>query len=214
MKLLLALTAIIALGCASSAADAAELKVATVNLKKAFDDYWKTKQADKQLKDEAATHEKRYKEMMEDIKKTDEEYRKLAESTNDTAIAETEREKRKKAAVDKLRQLQDMDGALKAWMRSTGDGITEKKRNLREKILGEIKSYIEARARAGNFTLVLDSSAESVNNAPMLLYVVGITDLTDELLKQLNATAPVITPDPPKTTELTPKNGEKKHDKK
>jgi len=193
---------------------AADIKFATVNLKKTFDDYWKTKQADKILKEDGEALQLRFNGMEADVKKSAEEYRKLLEAAADTAVSADERAKRKKAAEEKERHLRDMDTSLRTWMRSADAQVQEKKRNLREKILAEIRSYIEARAKAGGFIAVLDSSAESVNGAPVLLFNGGLPDLTDELLKQLNATAPPATPEPPaKTTELLPKLGEKNEKK-
>ena len=200
MKLRFAAAALAALALSATPLRAADLKLATVNLKKTFDDYWKTKQADKILKEDGEALQTRYNGMMEDLKKSADEYRKLLEAAADTAISETERAKRKKTAEDKERNLKDMDNALKTWMRSADAQVQEKKRNLREKILTEIRSYIEARAKAGGFIAVLDSSSESLSNAPILLYNGGLTDLTDELLKQLNATAPPPTPEPPAKT--------------
>jgi hypothetical protein len=52
--------------------------------------------------------------------------------------------------------------------------------------------------------MVLDSAAESFNNTPILMFSNGENDITDLILSQLNATAPV---------EL-PKPAEKKEEKK
>src|SRR2546423_10178644 len=52
-------------------------RIATVDLRKVFDNYWKTKQADASLKDRAADMEKEFKSMTGDFDKGKEEYRKL-----------------------------------------------------------------------------------------------------------------------------------------
>ncbi|MBI3876196.1 MAG: OmpH family outer membrane protein [Verrucomicrobia bacterium] len=188
---------------------AAELKIATVNLKKAFDEYWKTKVADKQLKDDATSFEKRYKDMVEDYKKANEDYRKLLDGSADPAVSADERDKRKKAAENKLREVQEIENSIKTFERSANSQIMEKKRNMRDKIVTEIRGYVDAKAKAGSFAAVIDSSSESINNAPILLYTAGLPDLTEELLTQLNATAP-----PGALDALNGKNGEKKEDKK
>ena len=47
----------------------AQGRIATVELRKVFDNYWKTKQADVALKDRAADFEKDHKTMVDDWKK-------------------------------------------------------------------------------------------------------------------------------------------------
>ena len=61
---------------------------------------------------------------------------------------------------------------------------------MRDQIVREIREQINNKARIGSYTLVLDTSAESINQAPFVLYNTGQTDLTDEILTQINLTAP------------------------
>ena len=65
----------------------------------------------------------------------------------------------------------------------------------------EIKDKVRAKAKAGNYTLVVDTAAESVNNTPVLLYTTGETDITDAVLADLNINAPkdIGTKEPAKT---------------
>src|SRR4051812_33898231 len=70
------------------AADASSTpKVATIDLKKVFDGYFKTKQADSQLKERATDSEKVLKGMLDDYQKSNEDYRKLVDSANDQSLS-------------------------------------------------------------------------------------------------------------------------------
>jgi Skp family chaperone for outer membrane proteins len=62
---------------------------------------------------------------------------------------------------------------------------------MRNDILKEIQSAVATKAKAGGYTLVVDSTANSVNQTPMLLYNDGLNDLTAGVLAQLNAGAPI-----------------------
>ncbi len=66
----------------------------------------------------------------------------------------------------------------------------EQKKRMRDQIVREIRDVINAKARAGNFTLVLDSSADSLSYAPVILFTTPQFDLTDDVLKQMNIGAP------------------------
>src|SRR5205814_3454388 len=87
-------------------------RIATIDLRKVFDNYWKTKQADAALKDRAADMEKEHKNMLEDWKKAKEDYQGLLAGANDQAVSSDEREKRKKAAEEKLKYIKDTEDTI------------------------------------------------------------------------------------------------------
>jgi len=67
---------------------------------------------------------------------------------------------------------------------------------MRDRILVKIREVIDVHARRGGYTMVLDTVAETINQTPMILYHNGQNDLTDAVLTELNATAPVSLPAP------------------
>jgi len=190
------------------AAGAQQLRVATVDLRKVFDNYWKTKQADSSLKDRAADMEKEHKTMLTDYNKAKEEYQKLLAGANDLAVSVEEREKRKKSAEDKLKQLKDNEDTIMQYERQAKTTLDEQRRRMRDNIIKEIREVLTAKAKTAGFSLVFDSAADSLNSTPILLYSTAESDLTDSVLAQLNAAAPA---EPAKTEE---KNEEKKDEKK
>jgi outer membrane protein len=166
-------------------------RVATIDHKKVFDSYYKTKQADVQLKERAGDADKVLKGMLEDYQKANEEYKKLIEGANDQAVSAEEREKRKKSAESKLYELQEMERSVAQFRRETTARLEEQKLRMRDKILREIQDVITTKARAANYAMVFDTAAESFNRTPILLYTNGQNDMTDEVLSQINATAPL-----------------------
>ena len=199
---------ILMLALTGATAFAAESRTATIDLRKVFDEYWKTKEADAALKDRAAEMDKQNKSLMDDYKKAAEEYQKLLSSANDMAVSAEERAKRKTAADAKKLELQENEQTIESFRRQAGSTLDEKKRQMRDKILGEIRTAINAKAKAAGYSIVFDSAGESANATPVLIYTNGENDITDEILSQLNATAPV------STTKTTTTPVEKTADKK
>jgi outer membrane protein len=182
----LLLTATLTLPLAAPAAD----RIAVVDLKKVFDGYWKTKQADLNLKEKAGELDKKRKDMVADYQKANEEYKKLVESVSDSAISLEEREKRKKSAETKLREIQEIEQSIGQFDRSARTQLGEQQRNMRDKIVVEIREVVNKKARTANYGAVLDSAAESAVGTPIVLFNANLPDLTEEILTQLNATAP------------------------
>ena len=181
------------LALSGASAFAADAKFATIDLRKVFDNYWKTKVADAELKDKAADMDKQNKSLMDDYKKATEDYQKLIASANDQAVSAEERAKRKQSADTKVLELKENEQTIESFRRQAGATLDEKKRQMRDKILTDIRDAVNAKAKAAGYSIVFDSAGESANATPVLIYTNGENDITDEILTQLNINAPITT---------------------
>jgi outer membrane protein len=169
----------------------AQPKIAMVDLEKVFTNYYKTKQADGQLKDRAQEADKQYKGMLEDYQKANDDYKKLVESANDQAVSSEERDRRKKSAESKVMELNEIEKSLTQFRREKQATFDEQMARIREQIVREIREVVNKLARDGGYTMVVDSSAKSGNTrVPFVLFSSGQNDLTDEVLSRVNAGAP------------------------
>lgn len=165
-------------------------RFAIVDMKKAFDSYYKTKQAEAQIKDRASDSDKVYKGMIEDYKKANEDYKKLIDQSNDQALAGEERDKRKKSAETKLMELQEIEKSVKQFEAQARTSIGELEKRMRDKIVGEIRDVVNTLSRSGGYTLVFDLAAVTAYQTPIVLYSNGENDLTEAVIREINSTAP------------------------
>jgi outer membrane protein len=168
----------------------AQPKIATIDLEKVFDGYYKTKQASAVLQERGADYEKTYKGYLADYERANEEYKKLLDSANDQAISADERDRRKKQAEAKLLDLRQTEQQIRKFATESQDALGKEKLRKRDIILRELTDVIIRKAKAGNYTLVLDTAARTFNNTLVFLYSSGENDLTDEVLREVNANAP------------------------
>lgn len=182
----------------------AQTKIGTVDLRKLFDNYWKTKTAQAAIQDRAAQLDKDDKGMKDDLKTGSDEYQKLLLQVNDQGISSDERERRKQAADDKLKQLQSSRTAIDQFERQAQATLGEQRQRMRDNILGEIKTAVNTKAKAEGCSLVLDSAAETVNGTLTIVYSNGENDMTDVILSQLNAGAPIDVTKPATNTTTAP----------
>jgi outer membrane protein len=186
----------------------AQTKVATVDLKKLFDNYYKTKLAQAAIQERAAQLDKDDKSMKDDLKKGSDDYQALLQQANDQALSADERDRRKQSADDKLKQLQSSKAAIDQFERQAQTTLGEQRQRMRDNILVEIKAAVAAKAKAADDTLVFDTAAETVNGTMAIIYSAGDNDLTDAVLSQINAGAPIDltkpdTTSPPPLTNAT-----------
>jgi outer membrane protein len=187
----------------------AQTKIATVDLKKLFDNYYKTKLASAALDERRSQLDKDDKSMKDDLKTGSDDYQKLVQQANDQALSADERDRRKQSADDKLKQLQASKAAIDQFERQAQTTLGEQRQRMRDNILVEIKAAVSTKAKAAGDTLVIDTAAETVNGTMAVVYSVGDNDLTDAILTQMNAGAPIDLTKPaapPPTLTNTPGN--------
>jgi outer membrane protein len=185
-QILLALIVAVAVSASASA----QTKIAVVDMKRAFEQYYKTKQAETQIKSQREEADKIYKGMLEDYKKANQEYKTLLDGSNDQAVSNEEREKRKNAAEKKLLDLQEIEKSVRQYEKSAKENLAALEKRMRDKIVDEIREVVNRLSRSGNFTMVFDLAAVTPYQTPVILFTDGQNDLTDPIVKELNATAP------------------------
>jgi len=168
----------------------AQNRIATIDLRKVFDGYWKKKQAEAALKDRQTDMEKEDRNMVDDYKKVKEEYQSLLTSANDQAVSSDERDKRKNAAEEKLRRMKEMEDSIAQYERQARTTIGEQSQRMRSNILTEIRNVVNSKAKAAGYSMVIDTAAETINSTPVFLFNNNENDITDSVLQQLNSTAP------------------------
>jgi Skp family chaperone for outer membrane proteins len=189
----------------------AQSKVGVIDLKKVFDGYFRTKQADVTLKDRAADFDKARNGLLEDYKKASEDFKKLIEAANDQAVSADERDKRKKDLEKKQSDLRDQENSIRTFDQNSRQSLGEQQQRMRESVLRDIRGVLEEKARGAGYQLVLDTAAVTANQTPVIMFTTlsgSENDLSDVVLKQLNATAP------PEGAKAEEKKDDKKDEKK
>jgi len=168
----------------------AQGRIVTINLQKVFEKYWKTRQAESELKSRADDMEKEHKNMLNDWTKAREDHQHLLSAANDQSASADEREKSKKAAEAKLKYLKDTEESILQYEKQARTTLDEQKRRTIDKILVEIRTLVAEQAKSSGGAVVIDTSAESANHTPVVLFTANQEDMTDKVISTLNSTAP------------------------
>ncbi|HEX3799860.1 MAG TPA: OmpH family outer membrane protein [Verrucomicrobiae bacterium] len=190
MKRILSVTLLFVFLVSAVSPAMAQGRVATIDLRKVFDKYWKREQAEAALKERGTGMDKEYKGFRDDYVKQQDEYTKLVAAANDQSVTAEERDKRKTAAETKLAEIKTTENTMRQFEENAREQLDTSKKRMRDDILKDIRAAISAKAKAAGYSLVIDSAAESINQTPILLYNNGENDMTDTILSQLNAGAP------------------------
>jgi outer membrane protein len=176
----------VALLVATAFSAAAQTKVANVDMKKIFNGYWKTKQATTALENRKAELRKEIKDMADGLEKAKTDYTQLLDQSNDQALSADERDKRKLAAAGKVKEINNSKVALEQFQRQAEAQLADQSQRMSGNLVTEIQKAVADKAKAGGYTLVLNSATTEV-----VVYSDSQADITDTVIAQLNAGAPI-----------------------
>jgi Skp family chaperone for outer membrane proteins len=185
------------LAVAAGAQTGSSNRIATVDLKKVFDRYYKLDQARKAFEKEEADMEKDLKNMATDVAKAQDAYKTLRDAEDDTMISDSEKAARKAKADAKQDELKSYQSDFASYEQQAKDKLGLDQQHMMDLLMQDIQTAINAKAKAAGFSLVVDTSARVSNgaNTAVVLFSSGENDITDEIIKQLNAAAPPPSPD-------------------
>jgi Skp family chaperone for outer membrane proteins len=164
----------------------AQSKFASVDMKKLFNGYYKTKLAQAALDKDKADLRKEITDMAAGLEKAKADYKQLLDQANDQAISADERDKRKVAAAEKAKEVNSSQVAIEQFQRQAETQLSDKSQRMISNLLGEIQKAVADKSKAGGYTLVVNSA-----NTEAFVYASTDGDITTAVLAQLNAGATI-----------------------
>lgn len=195
--------ALAAFAALTLAANAVDQRLVFVNMEKVFSEYYKTKQADAQLKTQADSFKTERKKMVEDFQKQQDIFNKLRDEAQNTALSEDARNKKRNEAEEKLVTIREMENRIRRYDDSKQRELDDQSKRMRKDIVAEIREQLTGYARSMGYSAILDSSGDSMNLVPIVLYADPTTDITDAVVALVNK-GKARPDEPAKTAPLRP----------
>ncbi|HUF63295.1 MAG TPA: OmpH family outer membrane protein [Verrucomicrobiales bacterium] len=179
---------------------AQEMKVGIVDMKRIFQDYYKTKEAEKDINEGKAKAKSQLDERTAKYKQLIEKFQELASQVQDDALNPDLREQKKKEADGVGAEARHLEREIADFRQRRERQLQESVVRMRRTILEEIRIVVEERAKRDNYDLVFDRSGLSVNGVPILLHSRDAVDFSDDIIGLLNKDAPAGNAAPPETS--------------
>lgn len=180
----------IAAGLVAGMAGAAELKVAVVDTARILKEYYKTDLAEahiqRQIDDFSAERDK----LMAQHKRLKQEFEALRAETSNKALTEEAREKKKELAEEKLTAVIEFENTIRDRAANRKKELEGEGRKIQGELAKSIKTAITGCSEKNGYTLVLADGGLLGNGLESVLYADPKMDITDEVLKILNADKP------------------------
>ncbi len=180
--------AVIGMALAGALAASAEEKIGVVNGQEAFKQYHKSQSAMdalRKLEDELLDAQRRLVAKLEEM---DESCKKAIAETNDKALSDEARARKRDAAEEALAELKEFEVQVRKSDLDNRRKMEEQRSLMVKPIVQEVRQAVAETAKAKGLTLVLDASeAGFLGN---VIFAEDRLDITDEVLKTLNKNTP------------------------
>ena len=179
--------------------NAAEPSMAFVSMERLFDDYYKTKAANIQLKARFESVDAPRRELINRVKTLKIEVEKLGAEARDKSLSDAERDKKRTAAENKFALFREAEQKLAVFDNTYKKKFGEQMKQSQQQLVGEIRAVIQAYVKKHGIRIVFDSSGKTLNGVESVVYYDPVFDITDPILAILNKNA--AEPEAHKTTE-------------
>ena len=187
------------------------VKVGSVDMKKVFEQYYKTKDAEQRINEARNAAKKELEERMESYQKGVGEVKKLNEEIESPALSREAKETKSKARDEKVGELKNMEREIQEFRTTREKQLQEQSGRMRQGIVDDITKIVNEKVKADNYDLVFDKSGMSLNGVPVVMWAKDAYDFTDIVVAGLNKNKgkeePAAAPAPatPAKAEATPK---------
>ncbi len=189
------------LWCLFIVSAAAEQKFGTIDLKKVFDGYWRTKSYSEQLKIETSENSEELDRRTTKLRAEFEAHRKTAQELKDPALPKEQLDRNQARLVQRADELRESEKELNTKVQQARELLAQRQENAKAKVMEDIRRMVSEKGKAGGYDMVFDISGGTSNGVPLVIFHNGKNDLSDAVLTQLNANAPS---EPDAKTEKVP----------
>ena len=184
------LTLALSLLTAGAASAQTQMKIGIVDMKRVFQEYYKTKEAEKKVNEDKSKAKKdldvRHADMQVLVKKWEEATRIVQDK-----LVNAELKAQKQVEVTKLTsEIKALEREIDEFRRRRETQLQEQVMRMRKGLLEDISQHVEEKSKLDNYDLVFDKSGVSPSGVKFLLHSKDAVDFSNEVLADLNKNAP------------------------
>lgn len=171
---------------------AADLKIGVVDMSKAFSEYYKTKDANARLQENAAKAKEELSERLSALKKLADDLEKIRKEAQDPVLSEEIRARKRSEFESKANEMRSLDKDIQDFKQRREGQLQQEGMQQRKGLYDEILKTVVDKGKADGYDLVFDKSGVSASLMPFLIHAKeGVAqDFTPEVIVELNKNAP------------------------
>ena len=165
---------------------AAELKIAVIDMQKAFEEYEKTKTIEVKLNQQMEVFREYSNQLQQQYQNLRKQYESARDDSQNIAFSSAERESKRQKAQQLYESLKLKEQEMTSYSESRKTQIRDMYTKLRGEVVDEIRKAVHNKAVLEGYTIVQDKSGESLNNVESVIYFQPNLDITESVVQDLN----------------------------
>lgn len=162
------------------------VKIGSVDMKKVFEKYYKTKDAETRINEARNAAKKELEDRMEGYQKAATEIKKLNEEIDNPALSKEAKDTKSKARDEKVGEIKNQEREINEFRQTREKQLQEQSGRMRQGIVDDITKVVNDQVKADNYDLVVDKSGMSLNGVPVVMFAKDAYDFTDTVVTTLN----------------------------
>jgi Skp family chaperone for outer membrane proteins len=167
-------------------ADAADSRIALIDLDRVFNALERTEQGQAKVEEAKESFRAEMEGLNEQIDTLLGEQEGIAEDALNSALSEDVRRQRREEGELKAVEISELRSKKNKLFKERETQLRQKIMRMRQDIIDDIVAVAQEYARDEGFSMLLDKSGMSVNQVPVVLYSDPKNDITDVIIEQLN----------------------------
>ena len=180
------------LGLVSS--QAADLKFGVIDMSKAFSEFHKTKEAAEKFKGNLDKAQKEMNDRWSVYKNLMTDMQKLKKEASDPIMTGEARQKKAVEFEEKGKELRSLEQEIGEAQNRRSSQLKQEDMSIRKGIYDEILVVVREKSKTEGYDFVFDKSGMSLSTVPVLIYYKDAVDITDQVIVELNKSAPAAAP--------------------
>ena len=167
-------------------ARAADTKVATLDMERVFQGFYKTGRSDAAFKKQKEAYDQHAEDLAAECDAYKKQRDELQERALNIALSDDVRDASRKGAEEKDATYREKRQELKDFVQNKEKELGKKYLELRAGLVKEILDFVRDYAKRGGFDLILDGSGLTRNFIPAVVYAKDELDMTEAVLAEIN----------------------------
>lgn len=165
-------------------------KIMVVDMAKLYDSHYKTEEQNAKLRGDEQKAQEELDKLNKDGNALVEQYKELVEQAQNPAATAEAKQKAEAAARQKLEDINRKRNEVESFRVNTTRSLQQRVQNFKTIMLEEISKLATDVAKKKGATLLIDKSGPSLIGVPTLIYTDAGYEITEDVLKEINATRP------------------------
>jgi outer membrane protein len=184
--------AALVLAVSTAFSSAADLKLAVIDMKKAFEDFHKTQEAAETYKGNYNKAAGEMRERQDAYKKLTTDMQQLDKKARDTILTPDQRQKAIAELNEKMKEARALEAEMQEFAERRIGQLKQEDMKIRQTLYEEISTVVRDHALKNGYDMVFDKTGVSLSTVPILIFVkeTAATDITSQVVVELNKNAP------------------------